>query len=64
MLAGQHATDAQIRAAIQAWQVLPCPLKRDFLRQGIARIALHETDDTAAVTFAPEAASLFPAENE
>lgn len=29
MLVGRHATDAQIRAAIQAWQILPHPLNRD-----------------------------------
>jgi len=46
---------ARPRAAVQAWQVLPYRLKRDFLRQGIARIELDETDGTAAVTFAPEA---------
>jgi len=62
-LLGRGASDAQVQAAAKAWQVLPFPLKRHFLRQCITRIALSETDGTAAVTFAPDAARLFPAKN-
>jgi hypothetical protein len=63
MLLGSGATDAQVQAAIQAWQVLPPRLEWDFPRQCISRIELSEADGTAAVTFAPEAARLFAAEN-
>lgn len=58
-LLGTDATDAQVRAALKAWRVVPPALQYDFLRKCIARIELVETDGTASITFTPDAARPF-----
>jgi hypothetical protein len=43
----------------QIWRSLPWPWQRDWLKNAITRIELHESKGTVSITFAPDAAQPF-----
>lgn len=51
---GDHATKERADAARAAWQTMPWAEQRDFMRQSVERITVHEEDSEISVSFSAE----------
>ena len=58
-LLGPDAPDGAADQIAQTWRSLPWPWQRDWLKNAVTRIELHETKGTMSITFAPDAAQSF-----
>lgn len=58
-LLGPNAPRDAANRIAQTWSALPWPWQRDWLKNAVTRIELHESRGTMSITFAPDAAQPF-----
>lgn len=58
-LLGPDALHDSASQIAKTWAALPWPWQRDWLKNAVTRIELHETKGTMSITFAPDAANPF-----